>query len=45
VVGELLLAVVALARAAGVDPEAALREAARGYAGRVRAAEAATPSE
>ncbi len=40
VIGELLLGVVALARAAGVDPEAALREAARGYAGRVRAAEA-----
>jgi XTP/dITP diphosphohydrolase len=39
-VGELLLGVVALARAAGVDAEAALREAARGYAGRVRAVEA-----
>ena len=41
VIGELLLGMVALARAAGVDPEAALREAARGYAGRVRAAEGA----
>lgn len=39
-VGELLLGVVALARAHGVDAEAALREAARGYAGRVRAVEA-----
>ncbi len=38
--GELLLHLVALARAAGLDAEAALREAARGYAGRVRAAEA-----
>ena len=43
VIGELLLGVVALARAAGVDSEAALREAARGYAGRVRAAESASP--
>jgi XTP/dITP diphosphohydrolase len=40
-VGQLLLAVVALARAAGVDPEAALRSAARGYRDRVRAAEQA----
>jgi XTP/dITP diphosphohydrolase len=39
-VGELLLAVVAAARTAGIDPEAALREAARGFAGRIRAAEA-----
>jgi len=38
--GDLLLHLVALARAAGLDAEAALREAARGYAGRVRAAEA-----
>jgi len=37
--GELLLGLVAAARAQGLDPEAALREAARGYAGRVRAAE------
>jgi hypothetical protein len=38
-VGGRLLAVVAEARAAGVDPEAALRAAARDYAERVRAAE------
>jgi len=38
-VGARLLAVVAEARAAGVDPEAALRAAARDYAERVRAAE------
>jgi XTP/dITP diphosphohydrolase len=37
--GELLLGLVAVARAQGLDPEAALREAARGYAGRIRAAE------
>jgi XTP/dITP diphosphohydrolase len=42
-VGELLFAVVALARRRGVDPEAALRAAARRYAERVRAAEAAEP--
>ena len=39
-VGALLLAVVARARADGVDAELALRTAARGYAGAVRAAEA-----
>ncbi len=39
-VGELLLAVVALARSAGVDPEAALRAAARQYRQRVLDAEA-----
>jgi XTP/dITP diphosphohydrolase len=39
-VGELLLAVVALARAHGVDPEAALRSAARRYRDRIVAAEA-----
>ena len=38
--GELLLGVVAAARARGVDAEAALREAARRFAARVRAAEA-----
>ena len=38
-VGARLLALVAEARAAGVDPEAALRAAARDYAERVRAAE------
>lgn len=37
--GEALLAVVAAARAAGVDAEAALRRAALAYAERVRAAE------
>jgi XTP/dITP diphosphohydrolase len=44
-VGELLLSVVALARRNGVDAEAALREAARGYAGAVRRREAAAPAE
>ena len=39
-VGELLLAVVALARSAGVDAEGALRVAARRYRGRVLDAEA-----
>ena len=39
-IGARLLALVAEARAAGVDPEAALRAAARDYAERVRAAEA-----
>ncbi|HYN75976.1 MAG TPA: MazG family protein [Candidatus Limnocylindria bacterium] len=39
-VGALLLAVVARAREDGVDAELALRTAARGYAGAVRAAEA-----
>ena len=39
-VGELLLGVVAAARRRGVDAEAALRAAARRYAGRVQAAEA-----
>ncbi len=38
-VGELLLQVVAHARTTGVEPEAALREAVRRYADRVRAAE------
>ncbi len=38
--GELLLAIVAAARAHGLDAEAALRESARRFAGRVRAAEA-----
>ena len=37
--GELLLAVVALARRRGADPEAELRAAARRYAERIRAAE------
>jgi XTP/dITP diphosphohydrolase len=40
-VGDRLLALVAEARDAGVDPEAALRAAARRYADAVRAAEAA----
>jgi XTP/dITP diphosphohydrolase len=40
-VGDLLLAVVAQAQADGIDPEAALRAAARRYAARVRAAEQA----
>ncbi|HEY8729043.1 MAG TPA: MazG family protein [Acidothermaceae bacterium] len=39
-IGDLLLAVVALAREAGVDAEAALRAAARRYRGLVQAAEA-----
>ena len=39
--GELLMALAARAHAAGVDPEAALRTAARRYAGKVREAEAA----
>ncbi len=39
-VGDLLLAVVAAARSAGVDAEAALRASSRGYALRVRASEA-----
>jgi XTP/dITP diphosphohydrolase len=38
-IGDLLLAVVALARDSGVDPEAALRAAARRYRGLVQAAE------
>jgi XTP/dITP diphosphohydrolase len=38
-VGERLLALVADARAAGVDPEQALRDAVRRLAARVRAAE------
>ncbi|MGH3329602.1 MAG: MazG family protein [Streptomycetales bacterium] len=38
-IGALLLAVVALAREHGVDPEGALRRAARGYRDRVQAAE------
>jgi XTP/dITP diphosphohydrolase len=37
--GDLLLSVVSDARAAGVDPEAALRAAARRYASAIRAAE------
>ncbi len=40
-VGDLLMAVVALARAAKVDPEGALRAAARRYRGLVQAAEGA----
>ena len=40
-IGDLLLAVVALARSTGVDAEAALRAAARRYRARVLAAEAA----
>jgi XTP/dITP diphosphohydrolase len=39
--GDLLLAIVARARALKLDPEAALRDAADRYAGRVRAAETA----
>ena len=39
-IGERLLMLVAEARAAGVDPETALRAAARRYAAAVRAAEA-----
>jgi len=39
-IGDLLMAVVALARDAGVDPEAALRAAARRYRGLVQGAEA-----
>ena len=39
-IGDLLMAVVALARGAGVDAEAALRAAARRYRGLVQAAEA-----
>jgi len=39
-IGDLLMAVVALARDAGVDAEAALRAAARRYRGLVQAAEA-----
>jgi XTP/dITP diphosphohydrolase len=39
-IGDLLLAVVALARDSGVDPEAALRAAARRYRGLVQGAEA-----
>ena len=40
-VGQVLLAAAVAARRAGIDAEAALREAARGYAGQVRAAERA----
>ena len=40
-IGDLLMAVVVLARGAQVDPEAALRAAARRYRGLVQAAEAA----
>jgi XTP/dITP diphosphohydrolase len=40
-IGDLLMAVVVLARAAKVDPEAALRAAARRYRGLVQAAEGA----
>lgn len=40
--GDLLLAIVARARERDLDPEAALRSAADRYAGRIRAAEAAT---
>jgi XTP/dITP diphosphohydrolase len=42
-IGELLLAVVALARGAGVDAEAALRAASRRFGARVRGAEAGEP--
>ncbi len=41
--GPLLLALVARARADGVDPEAALREAVRDHRARVRVAEGLTP--
>jgi XTP/dITP diphosphohydrolase len=41
-IGERLFALVAEARAAGVDPEAALRSVARGYLDAIRAAEATT---
>jgi XTP/dITP diphosphohydrolase len=41
-IGERLLALVADARDAGVDPEAALRAAARRYGDAVRAAESAS---
>ena len=41
-IGELLLALVEACHAHGVDPESALRSALRGYADRVRAAEADT---
>ena len=43
-VGDLLLAVVALARAAGIDAEAALRSAARRYAPAIKTAESALPT-
>ncbi len=41
-IGDLLLAVVHLARCSGVDPEAALRLAARRYADAIRAAESSS---
>ncbi len=44
-VGELLLSVVALARKHSIDAEAALREAARGYAGAVRRLESAAGAD
>jgi XTP/dITP diphosphohydrolase len=44
-VGALLLSVAALARELGVDPEAALRAAARRYSEQVRAAEVEKPSQ
>ncbi|MQA06066.1 MAG: MazG family protein [Streptosporangiales bacterium] len=44
-VGELLLAVAALARRHGVDPEQALRRSVRGYRQRVHAAEQADRAE
>jgi XTP/dITP diphosphohydrolase len=44
-VGGLLFAVVALARDAGVDAEAALRAAARAYAESIRTAESVRPAE
>lgn len=42
-IGAELMRIVARARAAGVDPELALREAARSYADRVREAERSRP--
>ena len=43
--GELLLAIVALARVRGWDAEAALRQACRGYVERLRSVEAGSPPE
>ena len=43
-VGEVLLDVVARARALGVDPEQALRQAVRGYSAKVREIEAGQPA-
>jgi XTP/dITP diphosphohydrolase len=44
-IGERLFALVAEARAAGLDPEAALRATARDYLEAIRAAEAAAASD